>query len=263
MINFDFHTHTTYSHGKGSVLDNAVSAKQKSISGIAISDHGFSHPFFGMRRRKLADMRKDCENAQAQTGVTCLLGIESNILGVSGKTDLKVEDYDKIDVFLAGIHRVVIYDKFSDYFKIFGANLLSSAFKFEVSENLIKNTTTAYINAIKNNPIDILTHLNFCCFSNALDVAKCLADYGTYLEINTKKVHLSDQEWQNIVDKTSVNFVINSDAHSPDRVGDDALARDLLKRVKIPTDRIHNISGKVPRLRFKEFKERLWILTKR
>ena len=257
MINFDFHTHTKYSHGKGTVLQNALVAKEKSIKGIAITDHGFSHPVFGMRRRKLAQMKADCKNAQAQTGVICLLGIESNILGVSGKTDVKVEDYDKLDVFLAGIHRVVLYDKFSDYFKIFGANLLPSTLKINPSNAVIKDTTTAYINAIKNNPIDILTHLNFCCFSNALEVAKCLADYGTYLEINTKKVHLTDQEWQDIVDKTQVNFVIDSDAHSPSRIGDDKIALDLLSRVNIPQERIHNINGKMPSLRFKQFKERL------
>ena len=48
-ITLDLHTHTTYSHGKGSILDNAISAKQKGVEGIAITDHGFSHPAFGMR----------------------------------------------------------------------------------------------------------------------------------------------------------------------------------------------------------------------
>jgi histidinol phosphatase-like PHP family hydrolase len=70
-------------------------------------------------------------------------------------------------------------------------------------------------------------------------------------------VHLTDEEWQNIVDKTSVNFIINSDAHAPDRVGDTALAQELLSRVSIPTESIHNINGKHPDLRFKRFKEKL------
>ena len=115
MINFDFHTHTKYSHGKGTVLDNAISAAQKGVVGIGITDHGFSHPAFGMRRRKLADMRNDCDNAQKQTGVKVLLGIESNILGLSGKTDVKEKDYEKLDLFLAGVHRFVTYDKIKDY----------------------------------------------------------------------------------------------------------------------------------------------------
>lgn len=254
MIEYDFHTHTKYSHGKGTILQNAQSAKARGIKGIAITDHGFSHPAFGMRIRKVDKMRLDCEMAQKQTGVKVFLGIESNILGLSGKTDLKVSDYDKLDVFLAGIHRFVIHDKFSDYFKLFGANYFSSVLKLTPRDSLVKDTTKAYINAIKNNPIDILTHLNFGCYSNSLEVAKCLADYGTYMEINTKKIHLSDEEWQEIVDKTDVNFVVDSDAHSPERIGDEKIFTELCKRVYIPEDRIHNINGKIPKLRFSEYK---------
>ena len=70
-----------------------------------------------------------------------------------------------------------------------------------------------------------------------------------------KKVHLSDEEWQNIADKTSVRFVIDSDAHSPDRVGDTKLADELLSRVSIPSGRIDNIDGRKPELRFARFKK--------
>lgn len=256
MIDFDFHTHTKYSHGSGTVLDNAISAKQKGLTGIGITDHGFNHPVFGMRRRKVDKMREDCVVAQQKTGVKVLLGIESNIIGLSGKTDLRESDYDKMDLFLAGLHRVVFHDKFSDYFKLFASNLTTSYITKNPSDRLVKNTTKAYINAIKNNPIDILTHLNFCYFADSLEVAKCLEDYGTYLEINTKKVHLTDEEWQNIIDKTNVKFVIDSDAHSPDRIGDVALAEQLFSRINFPKERICNIEGRTPILRFSQFKER-------
>ncbi|MBR3864396.1 MAG: PHP domain-containing protein [Clostridia bacterium] len=256
MIDFDFHTHTKYSHGKGTILENAVSAKEKGLKGIAITDHGFNHPFFGMRRKKVDKMKEECILAEKQTGVKVLLGVESNIIGLGGETDLKPSDYDKMDIYLAGIHRAVFHHKFSDYFNLFGANLLTSTITKKPSSALIKNTTNAYINAIKNNPIDILTHLNFLCYADSLEVAKCLEDYGTYLEINTKKIHLTDEEWQNIIDKTKVNFVIDSDAHSPSRIGDTAIACELFSRVNFPLSRIHNIEGRMPTLRFSQFKER-------
>ena len=44
----DYHTHTTFSHGKGKVLDNALSAKEKGLAEIAIADHGFGHLLYGM-----------------------------------------------------------------------------------------------------------------------------------------------------------------------------------------------------------------------
>ena len=40
----DYHTHTIFSHGKGTILENALSAKEIGLKSIAITDHGFSHP---------------------------------------------------------------------------------------------------------------------------------------------------------------------------------------------------------------------------
>ena len=255
-LEWDFHTHTTYSHGKGSIMENALSAKEKGLKGIAITDHGFSHPAFGMRRRKLYQMRSDCEQATAQTGVKVLLGIESNLLGASGKTDVKTSDYEYLDVFLAGVHRFILYENLGEWFKLFGANFCTVTFKKNPSDKLIKRNTKVYINAIKNNPIDVLTHLNYLVFADAVEVAKACADYGTYLEINTKKIHLSDEEWQKVID-TNVKFVVDSDAHSPSRVGDTRLAEELFERVDFPMDRIMNINGRTPDFRFKNFKEKL------
>lgn len=256
MIEQDFHTHTVYSHGTGSILDNARAAQKKGISLIGITDHGFNHPFYKMKRGKLSQMKKECEEASALTGVKVMLGVEANIIGVSGKTDVKTSDYAALDLYLAGMHRMVLSDKLSDYFSLFIPDLAVSFLKLKPSGALVKRCTAAYINAIKTQPIDVLTHLNYYCFADAVEVAKCCADYGTYLEINTKKTHLSDEEWQEIIDKTSVKFVIDSDAHSPDRIGDGALASELFSRVSFPKNRIFNAYGNGGglSLRFTEYK---------
>ena len=39
----DYHTHTVYSHGKGTIEDNVKVAIQKNIKKIGISDHGYKH----------------------------------------------------------------------------------------------------------------------------------------------------------------------------------------------------------------------------
>ena len=255
FLTSDYHTHTVYSHGKGNVIDNALRAKEIGLKEIAISDHGFSHPAFGLTKRKLPNLRNDCINATKQTGVNVLLGIESNIIGTDGMVDLKPALYDKFDVFLAGIHKLV-YFKFGTLFSLGLPDLFCSTFKMDkVSKSLIKTNTKTFINVIKNNPVDVITHLNFCCFADAVEVAKAAADYGTYLELNSKKVHLKDEELCKVLD-TGVNFVISSDAHTPDRVGEISLVKKLLDRVNIPEDRIMNINGKLPQFRFKAFKER-------
>ena len=59
-----------------------------------------------------------------------------------------------------------------------------------------------------------------------------------------------------IVDKTSARFVIDSDAHSADRVGDMEIVAKQLAGLHFPMDRIDNIDGRFPAFRFTEFKKR-------
>ena len=125
------------------------------------------------------------------------------------------------------------------------------------SSNLIDYNTRAYVNTIKNNPVDAVTHLNYVCPADALEVAKCAADYGTYIELNSKKTHLSDEELNEIVAKTDARFIINSDAHSKDRVGDIRLVEEQLARLNFPMERIDNIDGRMPTFRFAEFKKKM------
>lgn len=254
-LNADYHTHTVFSHGKGDVIDNARAAAEKGLKELGIADHGFAHPAFGLRKRKLPELKKRIEYAKKETGVNVLLGIESNIIGTDGTTDLKPELYDDFDIFLAGVHKFVKY-KFGTAFSLFLPNLFNSAVKKkDVPKSLIRRNTQTYINVIKNNPVDVITHLNFCCFADAAEVAKAAADYGTYIELNSKKVHLSDDELYEVL-KTDVKFVINSDAHSPSRVGEISLVEKTLERTGFPTERIANIDGRLPEFRFAEFKGR-------
>ncbi len=255
ILTGDYHTHTPYSHGKNSVDENVAKAKELGLQQIAISDHGFSHVCFGLSRKKVAAYRAECEAAEQKYGVRVLVGIESNIRGEEGKADLNESDYDDFDVYLCGNHVVVWYDTFHDFCRYGVGNLWNDRVRKKATPKQITRNTKAYCNAIKNNPIDILTHLNFRCPANALEVAKCAADYGTYIELNSKKQHLTDEELGEIVVKTSARFVIDSDAHSASRVGEIACVEEQLARVNVPLDRIDNIEGRIPVFRFAEFKK--------
>ena len=87
------------------------------------------------------------------------------------------------------------------------------------------------------------------------EIAKAARDYGTYIELNSKKVHLSDEEVEAVRD-TGVQFIIDSDAHSVGRIGDTALVDEQLARVAIPHSQIDNIDGKLPVFRLAEYKKR-------
>ncbi|MDE6059317.1 MAG: PHP domain-containing protein [Clostridia bacterium] len=254
FLTADYHTHTKYSDGKNTVLENVSRAKELGLKEIGITEHGYSHLFFGLHRRETKQFIKEIREAEEITGVRTLIGMESNIRGKSGLCDLKETDYENFDVYLAGIHVCIHYDKWRDM-KLGWGSWLRASLNKKPSKKLIQYTTDTYINAIKNNPIDVITHLNFLCFANAVDVAKCCRDYGTYLEISSKKQHLTDEELAAVAD-TGVRFVINSDAHWTDRIGDLKLAEEQILRVGIPLDRIDNIDGKLPNFRFTEYKKR-------
>ena len=255
ILTSDYHTHTVFSHGKGQIIDNALVAKEKGLRELGISDHGFSHPAFGLTKTKVPKMKMLCKQASEKTGVKVLLGIESNIIGTDGSVDLKQNMYDDFDIFLAGVHKFVLY-KFGTLFSLFARNFFCSTFnKKNVSKSLINTNTKTFINVIKNNPVDIITHLNFCCYADAKEVAKVARDYGTYIELNSKKTHLTEEELYQVA-STGVKFVINSDAHTPDRVGEISLVEKMLNVVKINKDQIANIDGKLPSMRFKAFKEK-------
>lgn len=255
ILTADYHTHTPYSHGKNTVLENAQAAKKLNLKQIAITDHGFNHLLFGLKRKVLPDLRAEIEEAEKFTGVKVLMGMESNVISVGGETDMRLSDLQYFDIYLCGIHEVLKYKTFSDFYNIMVKNYVAYKFGKKPSDKVVVSTTKAYINVIKNNPIDILTHINYKCYCNLVEVAKCCADYGTYIEINTKKRHISAEEL-NAMAETGVKFVIDSDAHSADRVGDLRIAEELLSEASVPLDRIENIDGRLPDFRFAEYKIR-------
>ena len=257
ILTADFHTHTPYSHGKNTVAENAEQAKKKGLKAIAITDHGFTHLAYGIRRSEVAAMTAECRAAEERFGIRVLCGIEGNVGGLCGRGDLTEKDFENFDVYLCGYHTTTIYKHAGDFFVNCLGNIFHHHLKFPATKTLYKRNTEAYIQTIRKNPIDVLTHLSFQCVCDTLEVAKCAADHGTYIELNSKKMHLTDEQLMEIVDKTDARFVIDSDAHSADRVGDTALVEKQLARLSFPMDRIDNVDGRIPSFRFTEFKKRM------
>lgn len=253
ILTADYHTHTPYSHGKNTVAENAARAKELGLKQIGITDHGFSHLAFGLKRKQVAALKEDCKNASERLGIDVLVGMEANIRGISGLSDIGEKDYDDFDLYVCGKHVFVSYDKLSDVWHYLLGNFTVDKLKRRAGKKLIEYNTKAYIHAIEKNPIDVISHLGYLCPADVKEVAKCAADHGTYIELNSKKTHLTDEELFSLT-QTDVRFVIGSDAHTASRVGDTAIVEEQLKRVDFPTDRIDNIDCRLPRFRFAAFK---------
>ena len=236
----DYHTHTTYSHGTGSVMDSAIVAKERSIETIAITDHGFNHSAYGIKREDLPKLRADIDEAKKQTGVNILLGVEANIISASGEIDIKKEDFKYIEILVMGYHKSA-KGSLKDTICFVWKNVICGWFK-KFSKKQIEINTAAYINAIKKYPIDIIAHLGHSCKVNCYEIAKVCEETNTYIELNGKRITFTKQDVEDML-KTNVKFVADSDAHSADRIGDIKLGYEVADMYNIPHDRIVNLNN--------------------
>ena len=247
MILFgDYHTHTKYSknnHGKGTILENASVALNKGLKQIAITDHGFNHVFYGVRRRDISSIKEDILNAKEITGIDILLGVEANLISLDGKIDVNEEDFEFLDILLMGFHKFVKADSSNDRNKLIFANLFGTP--FAPSKDRLNRNTTAYLKALDKYPIDIITHLNDGCSTDTLAVAKMAKEKGTFIELNGKRINFSDREILTMAEE-GVKFIIDSDAHSPESVGECNNGLDIVFRLNLPLSQIVNID-KIPK----------------
>ena len=248
-ITADYHSHTTYSHGKGSIADNAVVASQKGLEILAITDHAVRHPFIGVSRKKYDIIRKDLQEVQSRyPDLTLLMGIEANILGMDGDIDVTEDDAKQLDIVIAGYHLTSFPYKFADYFRITWNALTKYAMKS--TKGQIARNTAMYVNAIKKHKIDILTHPGFRLDIDYKEVGKVCADYGTYVEISSRHRTPNDGNIEQML-ATDCQFVLDSDAHKSEDVGSCDFAKSLVEKYGISKDRIANIDGKQLILRSK------------
>lgn len=247
MILFgDYHTHTKYSrhgHGKGSILENASVAANKGLKQIAVSDHGFNHMFYGVKRKDIPNVKEDILNAKEVTGVDILLGVEANLISSSGEIDIEENDFEFLDILLMGHHKMVKMQNYKDFYNLSVVNMCGSP--YSPSKERLNRNTTALLRALDKYPIDILTHLNYGFPTDTLAVAKLAKEKGTFVELNGKRINFTDREIITMAEE-GVNFIVNSDAHSPVRVGECNNAINTIFRLDIPLSQVVNIN-KIPK----------------
>ena len=235
---YDYHTHTTYSHGKGTIEENVLVAIKKGLSGIAISDHGPGHVLYGVNAKKTELMRKDVENLRTTyPNIEIFLSVEANIMNVGNFLDLNEQEIKAYDFMIAGYH-LGMKNGYS------WENLLNKLTGIATSgkENLRAKNTDMVVKAIYENPIKILTHPGGKAPFDIMEIAKACADRGTLLEISAHHNELSASDIKK-VSVLDVQFVVSSDAHTPSKVGDCAAAIERAISAGLDMSRIVNIEA--------------------
>lgn len=235
---YDLHTHTTYSHGKGSVEDNVRMAFDKGLEYIAISDHGPGHLFYGVNRNEFVNMRNDIERMNVKyPKMHVKMSVEANIIKGGNGLDIRPEEFEEFDFIIAGYH-----------YGLFGCDCMrnwmwNKGFRAG-EESLRRSNTEMVIKALRQNDISILTHPGDKGPFDIKAIAEVCAETDTLMEINTWHGHMTKEEIEIAAQVEGVSFIISSDAHTPDRVGDfrDGVIRAL--QAGIDLKRIVNIREK-------------------
>ncbi len=211
----DLHTHTLYSHGVGTPRQNVLAAIDKGLESICVSEHGPGHFSFGVRGKKLERLNAELTSLRGEfkDKIEVLCGLELNVMGF-GASDCPA-NRDDYDVIILGYHKSV--PPFNSHARhIWAESLLG------IAGDPHKNAEGILLAAEKCRA-NIISHPGLYLKVDIPYMANCCRQLGILMEVNSSRVTMSRDELTTVRD-AGCGLIIGSDAHSPERVGDFALA---------------------------------------
>lgn len=223
----DLHTHTKFSHGKGTPEENVLAAISLGLRRIAISEHGGAHVFFGVRGEKLLRLRREVDRLATRYAreIEVLMGYECNLTGF-GMSDVP-QDRAMFDVLLLAYHKGIIPQDALARRATREAFGLGSADPVEVANALLA--------AAEKSRVDIFSHPGAHVRADIPTLARGARELGVFLELNSAHMSMSVDEVRQAA-SLGARFVVNSDAHTPSRVGDFTRALDLAKQAGVTVE---------------------------
>lgn len=239
----DYHTHTIYSHGKGTIEDNVRSAISRGLKALAITDHGFAQPLMGMTGEKFVQMRAivDELNLKYAGRIRVLLGVEANVTNMQGNIDVPERYLKQLDILNIGLHRMVLSTSGFFLRRVEWGPSLSHIVR-RYRDSVSSDSTEALCNALRRYPVDIVTHPGYHYPIDMDKLVRTAVETGTLLEINTSH-KVPTVENLRLALEMGANFAIGSDAHRPARVGEFGAGLALATQAGIPAERVLNAEG--------------------
>lgn len=206
----DLHTHTYFSHGKGSPRENVLRAVELGIERVAVSEHAGGNIWIGVRGRRLARLNREMAALKKEFAgrIEVLNGLECNVTGF-GKSDIP-KDRENYGVIILGYHKGVAP------VNRFNMHILSESFG---GKSTPKRNTESIMAAAEAGKADIISHPGLYLKVDIPYMADCCRQLGILMEINGARVTMTKQELITARDR-GAKFIIGSDAHTPSRVGD-------------------------------------------
>lgn len=245
----DYHTHTIYSHGLGTVRQNAQAAHRQGLTQVGIADHGPATAW-GLGVDSLEtfrEIRREVDEcSRTYDDLEVLLGCEANIIDYEGHLDVPMRVQKELDIVLAGFHRLIRPRSLVEGFDFLVSEALAGRSE-AVRRRARTQNTKAVVEALYRNDIDILTHPGLNIDIDTFELARAAQKTDTCLEINCH--HAEDLlEFVKIASRGGARFSIDTDAHSPDNVGrlDDGVR--VAEQAGLGPEQLLNVcdSGQIP-----------------
>ncbi|MEN6389639.1 MAG: PHP domain-containing protein [Syntrophomonas sp.] len=239
----DYHIHSHNSDGRQNHREIIEAARRKGLQEIAITDHGPLAAVIGVKNpKRYEQLGEKIEDGDRQ-GIKVYVGAEANIRGLDGKLDLDQEVIDSLDVLIAGMHPYTMPSSLKDGARLFLQNSLRHLGKSQRRQALINNTE-ACVAAIYANPrLDILSHPGLFFAIDVTEVARACVQKEVLFEINCGHEHPGFSDIME-ANRIGVNFIVNSDAHFPDTVGELAYGKRAIEMLGIDPERVVNLDGR-------------------
>ncbi len=247
MIHGDYHTHTFSSDGRMSEKQLVKSAVDAGLFEVAITDHGAGSLLCGLTYKKFAKQRARIKKLAPQPRLNVLHGVEANIIDSEGNLDIPEKMIRECDVLVCGFHRLLrVKLSLKNRTHVFVNGWASKKRR----EKLKEQNTTAYINALKKYPIDILAHLNHRAIVDVKRVCEVAKECDTYVELNAKHLDALEECIGDVV-ASGVKLILSSDAHKKGDVGSLEKVLQFVKKHDVQLCNVYGLLGKTPKLKDK------------
>lgn len=206
----DLHTHTYYSHGKGSPRDNVLRAVELGLKEVAVSEHASGNIYYGVRGKKLAQLKEEMRALKREFAgrIDVKTGLECNITGF-GKSDIP-KDRSEYDVIILGYHKGILPANG------FGLHILFESFG---GKSTPRRNAESIMEAADKGKADIISHPNLYLEVDIPYMAECARQLGILLEVNSSHVSLTPEQIKTAHER-GAGLIVGSDAHRAERVGD-------------------------------------------
>jgi putative hydrolase len=239
----DYHIHSHNSDGRQNHREIIEAARRKGLQEIAITDHGPLVPIIGVKNAARYDRLGEKIESSDRQGLRVYVGAEANIRGLDGKLDLDRKTIDNLDVLIAGMHPYTMPSSLKDGARLFLQNSLRHLSRGQRRRAVINNNE-ACVAAIYANPeLDILSHPGLCFAIDVGEVARACIQKEVLFEINCGHEYPGFSDIME-ANRIGVKFIVNSDAHFPDTVGELDYGKRAIEKLGIDPERVVNLDGR-------------------